>query len=254
MAGEEDLKKLEEIANPQDEKVELPPEIMELIESGQLPEEIVEGLQSGEITVDELLDYLGDPVPDELEEEIDQQVRKIGIFESSENDFKALLVYSLAFFAQQSAHMAEESLKQEEESQANHFMKKTRIIRKIIERTFGGIPEKDYYLGGFKEIRKLKGKIPHEEMMEMAEFSAQNVVLEEALQANPKLLRKAFKEQLPSIKGFGLATKYRAFLKEKYIKYAKQDRPDKEGVIFELLILFKVVESVYLSVKDQKKK
>jgi len=73
-----------------------------------------------------------------------------------------------------------------------------------------------------------------------------------ALQANPKLLRKAFKEQLPSIKGFGLATKYRAFLKEKYVKYAKQDRPDKEGVIFELLLLFKVVESVYSSVKEQK--
>jgi len=252
---ERDLEKLKEIAEDAEiveEGAGLPEELVKLIESGEIPEEIVEQLASGELSVEDLMEALASPYPEELEEEIDEKVRKMGIFESTEKDFKALFLYSLAFFAEQSMHLSEEAMKTGDEYQINHYAKKTRIIRKLAQRTFGIYPEKDYYVGGYKEIRGLRGKIEHEERMEMAQFCAENVHLDEDLQANPKLLKKAFKKHLPSIKGIGLATKYRAFLKEKFVKYIKQDRPDKAGVIFELLTLFKIVESVYLSVKEQK--
>lgn len=176
------------------------------------------------------------------------------LFYHRDSEKKLLVFYSFAYLSDKYIKMSEESMKKKADYEVIYFASKAEEIRQSTMDIFGEYPEKEYYRSmPFKIPRWYRGKTIPMQIMQFAEFCAENVQPDPEVIQDEKILyttlREMFKSHRHTFEDLsGVGASVISVLRERYKRLI--DKPPKLGGIYEMMLLMDVIEEVLKMLKN----
>ncbi|MEM4221919.1 MAG: hypothetical protein QW097_00610 [archaeon] len=190
---------------------------------------------------------------------VESIVEKISLFEKKlvsriffgDADFYTLVFYSLGSLFDKFVQFSEECLKEGQDYESTYYSKKALVVHKITSGAFGYFPEKDYYLGGFKNPKDVKTNIPIKDLYDLSLECVENIEVNEEIASDYQKLVKEVVKKFRMLPDSGILGRLK---KEIYLEYNKsKGKPNQMLGIYEILLLLENVGKVLKAFREKQR-